>query len=267
MCPGFPSTSVLAGVLSQRGRVLAGRRAFTLIELLVVMAVISVLLAVIVPAITRVNAGRQVTLAAYNIEGLLDTARAYAKANSTYTWVGFFEEDGSTSSVTPSTDGNGRVIVSVVASKDATAMYPVNGDQTPLVSTNLIQIGNLLKLNNTHLDVLSQSDVPARTVVTDTNYQVGSSNFNNHVSPSNGASGQNKVTFNYPLASGSPTYKFLKVIQFSPLGDATKIVDSPTQLIELGLRPARGAVVDTNSKTLAAIQVCGIGGAVRIYQP
>jgi hypothetical protein len=57
-----------------------------------------------------------VTSAAYTIKGALDTARTYAKANNTYTWVGFFEED--ISSATPGTAGTGRLVMSIVASKD-----------------------------------------------------------------------------------------------------------------------------------------------------
>ena len=47
--------------------------------------------------------GTDVTSAAYTIKGVLDTARTYAKANNTYTWVGFFEEDVSQSSTNPAT--------------------------------------------------------------------------------------------------------------------------------------------------------------------
>ena len=231
------------------------------------MAVVVTLLALVAPAVTGVNSARQVTVAAYEIEGTLDTARAYAKANGTYTWVGFFEEDGSQSSRTPALAGSGRVIVSTVASKDATAMYPSNGDQAPLTSSNLVQVGNLLKIDNAHLDVLAQSDVPTRTVVDDPNYQVGSSNFNSHDAAGGGTSGTNKVTFTYPVSGNSPKYTFVKAIQFGPLGDAVKIVESPVRLVEIGLRPARGATVIASSKNCVALQVAGIGGAVRIYQP
>ena len=45
------------------------------------------------PAFTYIKGGTDVTSAAYTIKGVLDTARTYAKANNTYTWVGFYEED------------------------------------------------------------------------------------------------------------------------------------------------------------------------------
>src|SRR6059058_1999745 len=79
-----------------RERVRAPRRAvasreggFTLLELLVVVGIIGLLLVLIAPAFTYIKGGTDVTSAAYTIKGVLDTARTYAKANDTYTWVGF----------------------------------------------------------------------------------------------------------------------------------------------------------------------------------
>src|SRR6266702_3442749 len=66
---------------------------FTLLELLVVVGIIGLLLVLIAPAFTYIKGGTDVTSAAYTIKGVLDTARTYAKANNTYTWVGFYEED------------------------------------------------------------------------------------------------------------------------------------------------------------------------------
>ena len=64
-------------------------RGFTLLELLIVVGIIGLLLVLIAPAFTTIKGGTDVTSAAYTIQGVLDTARTYAKANNTYTWVGF----------------------------------------------------------------------------------------------------------------------------------------------------------------------------------
>ena len=82
-------------------------RGFTLLELLIVVGIIALLLVLIAPAFTYIKGGTDVTSAAYTIKGVLDTARTYAKANNTYTWVGFFEEDASLSSTNPATRGTG----------------------------------------------------------------------------------------------------------------------------------------------------------------
>ena len=70
-------------------------RGFTLLELLIVVGIVGLLMVLIAPAFTTIKGGTDVTSAAYTIKGVLDTARTYAKANNTYTWVGFFEEDAS----------------------------------------------------------------------------------------------------------------------------------------------------------------------------
>ena len=64
------------------------RAAFTLLELLIVVGIIGLLMVLIAPAFTTIKGGTDVTSAAYTIKGVLDTARTYAKANNTYTWVG-----------------------------------------------------------------------------------------------------------------------------------------------------------------------------------
>src|SRR6266481_8741957 len=90
--------------------------AFTLLELLIVISIVAVLLVLIGPAFTSIKSGTDVTGAAYTIKGVLDTARTYAKANDTYTWVGFYEEN--VSSTMSGCGGIGRIVMSIVASKD-----------------------------------------------------------------------------------------------------------------------------------------------------
>ena len=131
------------------------RAGFTLLELLIVVGIIGLLLVLLAPAFTTIKGGTDVTSAAYTIKGVLETARTYAKANNTYTWVGFYEEDGSVPSASPTaTPGNGRIVISTVASKDGTEVY------TSVVSpaadidpdgTDSSQVGKLVKLDNMHL--------------------------------------------------------------------------------------------------------------------
>src|SRR5881296_3683595 len=127
---------------------------FTLLELLIVVGIIGLLLVLIAPAFTSIKGGTDVTSAAYTIKGVLDTARTYAKANDTYTWVGFFEED--VSSNTPGTQGIGRIVMSIVASKDGTMLYtlPLGSSFTldaPPNQTALLQVGKPTKIDNVHL--------------------------------------------------------------------------------------------------------------------
>src|SRR5436309_497374 len=145
--------------LPQRERVRAPRHAvalreggFTLLELLIVVGIIALLLVLIAPAFTYIKGGTDVTSAAYTIKGVLDTARTYAKANNTYTWVGFFEED--VSSTTPGMPGVGRLVMSIVASKDGTIIYS-SGSPGTIDTTRLIQVGKLTKVDNVHLTDLT----------------------------------------------------------------------------------------------------------------
>src|SRR6267378_8528983 len=103
--------------------------AFTLLELLIVVGIMGLLLVLMAPAFTTIKGGTDVASAAYTIKDVLDTARTYAKANNTYTWVGFEEVDVSqNSSVSPQISGPGRVgrvAMAIVASKDGTRGYDI----------------------------------------------------------------------------------------------------------------------------------------------
>src|SRR6516225_7652718 len=86
-------TPSLNSQLAALGLRVACGSAFSLLELLIVIAIVGLLLVLIAPAFTTIKSGSDVTKAAYTIKGVLDTARTYAKANNTYTWVGFYEEN------------------------------------------------------------------------------------------------------------------------------------------------------------------------------
>src|SRR5438445_1631813 len=100
------------------------------------MGIIAILMVLVAPAFTNLKSAGDVTGAAYTVKGVLDTARTYAKANNTYTWVGFFEED--ISSTMPGTLGTGRLVMSIVASNDGTIPYNLSSP-SQINATKLIQ--------------------------------------------------------------------------------------------------------------------------------
>jgi prepilin-type N-terminal cleavage/methylation domain-containing protein len=241
---------------------------FTLVELMVVLAIMILVAAFIAPAFTSIKSAGDVTTAAYTIKGALEQARSYAMANNTYTWVGFFEEDVSTASTNPATAGVGRVVMSIVASRDGTMLYtgtlssPVTLD--PPSSTTLLQIGKLAKIDNAHLKTFAAGLGTGNTF--DTRPAVGSSTAkigNDPSTPPNPS-----LTFHYPAGSSSPPYTFVKVVQFSPRGEG--VIDNSnytlTPVSEIGLQPTHGTAVDTNTPNVVAIQFTGVGGSLKIYR-
>src|SRR6059036_1981355 len=138
--------------LPQRERVRAPRPAvalreggFTLLELLIVVGIIGLLMVLIAPAFTTIKGGTDVTSAAYTIKGVLDTARTFAKANNTYTWIGFSGSIGS--------NVTGSVALSVVASKDGTDLgTSVNqvGNRID-ITAGVTPVGKVMRLDNAHI--------------------------------------------------------------------------------------------------------------------
>ena len=254
---------------------------FTLLELLIVISIIGILLVLIGPAFTSLKGGTDVTSAAYTIKGVLDTARTYAKANNTYTWVGFYEED--VSSGTPGTAGTGRLVMSVVASKDGTNVY---GSGTVVIDpTKLLQVGKLIKIDNIHLPLFAlgtgMGDTfdarPSPSPATDANYsRFGELNG----LPPNTAPLTTPHNFQYPVGNPAPAqYTFSKLLQFNPRGDSRVSGDSydVRQVVEIGLLQTHGSATPpprsgggtsfvTWDGNVAAVQITGFGGSVKIYR-
>jgi prepilin-type N-terminal cleavage/methylation domain-containing protein len=241
-----------------------GRAAFTLIEMLSVTAIMAVLIAPVC-LVTR-NTG-DVTHATSEVANLLETAATYSRANNTYVWVGFFEEDPD---AVPARSGTGRIVVSVVASKDGTRIVDPLGPGTGIDSGLLVQVCKLLKLENMHLaDVTAPAnpeaggggdswDTRPEVKTSHVTYRIGESSPNRTIFP-----------FGYPVGNSKsvPQYQFVKTIQFSPDGETLLNTSySLVPWIEIGLQPAHGNARDGRSTNLAAIQVSGVTGSVRIYR-
>jgi Tfp pilus assembly protein FimT len=260
-----PLNSQLSTISSQRERT----SAFTLVELLVIVGIIAVLLVLIAPAFTYIKGGTDVTSAAYTIKGVLDTARTYAKANNTYTWVGFMEADVSRdASVSPQISGTGRVAIAIVASKDGTRGYDITNTSlsNPAWTSynngaNLVAVGKLQHLENVHLaGTLTMAGNMARPSVP-SNYIIGN------------AATASITPFDWPLGSAlnGGQYSFQKVINFDPQGVAriqyATNTDTISPYTEVGLQQTHGTTVDANNPNVVAIQVSGVGGNVTVYRP
>jgi prepilin-type N-terminal cleavage/methylation domain-containing protein len=264
------------------------REGFTLLELLVVIAIIAILMVLIAPAFTNIKSGNDITTAAYTIKGVLAQARTYAQANNTYTWVGFYEEDGSRSSTNPPTAGNGRLVLSIVASKDGTNIY---GSSTGTINcTQLTQVGALVKIDNVHLPLLAigtetgDADTfdtrPALQLDPTAGYNYSRFGELNGTTP-NTAPYTTPYNFQYPVGNPCPTaqYTFMKLLQFSPGGECRVNGDSyqVRRVVEVGLLQTRGSAVAnpvsgsgtstaTYSGNVVALQINGFGSTVKIYR-
>jgi Tfp pilus assembly protein FimT len=235
------------------------------VELLVVIGIMALLMTLVAPAFTNIKGGTDVTSAAYTIQGALDTARTYAKANNTYTWVGFYEENVSNpSSPNSDTPAVGRVIMSIVASKDGTTVYDPNNLAT-IDATKLTQVGKLTKIDNVHL--WTHTDTPSGTGSTfDTRANVASTYCIGNSSPANSA-----TSFQYPVGNPAPSaqYTFGKALQFSPRGEVriNNNSNSPQKAAEIAFEQTHGAAVPLSlPANVAAIQVYGFAGDVTIYR-
>ena len=238
------------------------------------MAVVFVLLLVVgflSPALTSLKSAGNVTSAAYTVKGVLDQARTYAKANNTYTWVGFFEEDVSQPSTTPqATTGIGRIVMSVVASKDGTMIYNPSSP-AKITTTQLIQVGKLTKIENVHLagDALFTA---APSTPTGSTFDYRPAVTFRIASPPNTSPPNSTTPFQYPVGNPEPAwqYTFVKAVQFSPGGEVR--VDNSTSsyplqpAAEIGLRATHGTTVDMVRPNVVAIQFTGVGGNVTIYR-
>jgi len=256
------------------------------LELLIVVGIIVVLLVLIAPVFTSLKSGGDVTSAINGIEGLLQNARTYAKANHTYVFVGFAEVDSSVNpSVSPQLTAGptpyGRVAVAVVAAKDGTRQVPYTstdpaGDWSANYAngSHLVALGKLERYENLHFLVdfgsWTLTDHPnsnmARYQPTGTTYTLGNP-------------GSTSVTpFAWPLGSalGSGQYQFNKVINFDPTGVAriatATNADEIARIMEIDFQPTHGTLVPpppTNQDVgnHAVIQIAPTSGATRIYRP
>ena len=261
--------------------------AFTLVELVVVVAIAAVMTALVVPAFTNLKGSNDLTNAAYAIKGVLEQARAYARVNNTYAWVGFYEENGSIGSTNPPTAGSGRLVISGIGSVDGTTVYSsAPGAMDP---GRLIQLGKLVKIDNVHLPLLAIGTGTGVTFDTRPALQfepIAGYNYSrlgelNAAPPNTAPFTNSQYPFQYPVGSPAPSaqYLFLKTLQFSPRGESRINGNNydVRRIVEIGLLQTHGRTVPaaangagtstaTYDGNIIAIQISGLGGTIRLYR-
>jgi type II secretory pathway pseudopilin PulG len=221
-----------------------------LLELLIVIGIITLLMILIVPAFTNIKSAGDVTSAAYTIKGVLDTSRMYAKANNTYTWVGFAGSIGATIT--------GQVQMAIVASKDGTDLGTgVNVTGPPVdISSGVTPVGKLMRIDNidigdTGTPTNDGTEFESRAAVNSA-YRVSSSG---------------NTDYPFTVQQGTEQITFNRWIRFSPRGEAV-VKGGATQIApyaEVGLLPTHGTAL-APTPDIVAIQIGGFGGDVRIYR-
>lgn len=269
-------------------------RGFTLLELLIVVGIIAILLVLIAPAFTSLKSAGDVTSAAYMVKGVLDTARTYAKANNTYTWVGFFEEDVSN----PPNAGAGRLVMSIVASKDGSNLgadpsSSAVGTENWIDPTQLTQVGKLVKIDNIHLPLFDicpncsgeTFDLRPNVQFDPFGVAYNGSRFGElNAAPPNTApydttnNGLTKFPFQYPVGNPAPIrqYSFRRTLRFNPRGECRiNSTYDVRKVVEVGLLQTHGTTLPPGTGTgslidydgnVAAVQITGFGGSVKIYR-
>ena len=242
------------------------RNAFTLLELLVVITMVAVLMVLVAPAFTNRKSADDITNAAYAVKDVCEQARSYAKANHTYTWVGFYEENASALSptnATPAYPGKGRVVMATVFSNDGTKILE-DADPSPVLPPSRItQLGRLIKIEGVHITDIGapaggNSDVLDGRPSLPYTQGAPFDHFNRISSDSADAT---------QFAFAAQNYTFYKTIRFNPREEAN--INSTYALkraAEIGIKSTHGDVVDANSRNIVAIQFGGIGGNFKIYR-
>lgn len=206
--------------------------AFSLVELLVVMAIIGLIFALGIPALSSLGSSRGVTQAAYEISALLELARAEAVARQTYVWVGIKPEKSGPSTVLRlgavySKDGSAQIANN---SQPLTRAFVVSG--VTLTDFAVLNPGTKAELTNRGLTVSAEAANSHNA-----SFRIGNVDFN---------------------TGGSAT------ITFTPRGEAL-LKGSPAEsdgfdpLIGIGLQPTRGSATLSNADDAGVVLDGSVG--------
>lgn len=242
--------------------------AFTLVELMVVIGLMTLLLALMIPALNPLKTAADLTSAGYRINGALQQGRAFAMANNTYVWVGFYEENSGASTPTntvPPYAGRGRVVIGSVAATDGTKIFNDSDPVAALPTNRIIPVGKIIKLEGVHLQDIGEppggptDGLDGRPPGAYTDGKADGWDHFNRIS----SESADTTRFRFSMQN----YTFYKTVRFSPRGEANiNSTYSLKRTAEIGMRPTHGTAVDTNTLNVVAIQFSGIAGNFKMYR-
>lgn len=204
------------------------RAGFSLIELLITIALIATLATMGAPALLNPRGSAAVMdQSVANLSLILEQARTYAMANNTYVWVGFCKDTDKTTVTVAAMAGVSG------ASTDISSPASLRPISKPQIFENL----GLCSIDAATLTRQSAVDLMSDTT-SDTTFQRN---------------------------TGAAVVTFGNLIQFGPAGDVRVPGGSVSRWIELGVQSLHGKKADTVN--IAAVQVGGLTGQVRVYRP
>lgn len=202
-------------------------RAFTLVELLAVIAVMVLLISLTSPLVGSLRSANAMSRSVLEVSTFMEQAQVYAMANKTYVWVGFYEDTAKPSVTIVAVAG----VTGAVSDIATAATCRLLNKSQEHYNLRLSKVANLSGLPGMpSADDIADSGVPEF---------------------------QQKV--------GAVTRTFVKVIQFSPQGGARVKPTTISRWIQIGLQPMNGST--PNVKNIAALQIAGLTGQVRIFRP
>jgi hypothetical protein len=247
---------------------------------MLVIGIIVLLTSLLAPAFKNLKRAGDITTAAETIVGTLAQARAYAMANSTYTWVGFYEEAASSTSpsnTTPPYPGKGRLLLAIVRSLDGTSIFDDDTPSTVLPPTRIAQVGKLVKLEGVHVTDIGAPSSPKPNATPLPNSLDARSDLPYTYAANLDADHFNRISSDSDdktkFCFVAQDYTFYKTVRFTPRGEAN--LNSTYSLkvaAELGLVPTHGDVAPTPgtgsryTANVMAIQFSGVGGNFKIYR-
>jgi prepilin-type N-terminal cleavage/methylation domain-containing protein len=224
--------------MSRLRRPFRPRGGFTLIELLVVMAIIVVLTAITLPALSLL-ASRRFDGGVEAINSLLNLAREEARSKSTYTWVLFYP------SAVPRP---GTLIVVAIASADGTDPMAWGTYPNVIPDSTLELIARPLILSQIQLSTPGTLDGKISTLPSTGDM-------------SNALNSTVQVTMKIPALG---TITFAQAIRYLPSSGAGNN-NATSKFIELDLQPLRGGTPD--DKNVAVVRIDKASGTVQLYRP